>query len=409
MTTCPISEHAQKTPHHLALVAENKELSYQELHASISSLVAKLPDLRGVYVPFPAHRAWQTILLLFALLRKGAIACPLSPKQSPQLLHHQQNLFPNPHWIDPLQLDLTKQKTEGPTPLPRGIATCLFTSGSMGIPKIACHTLSSHFCNARTALAPLKLSPLSRYLLSLPLCHVGGLAILFRSFLQGSTVVLSTLSDLQGITHLSLVPTQLYRLLQKPIATTSLQTILVGGAHLSQELHAKALAAKLPVHTSYGMTEMSSLIALDGTILPSRNVRIENGEILVGGETLFAGYLGMEPPTWFPTGDLGTLQNNILTIQGRKDRLFISGGENIQPEEIESALLRLPRIVAARVDSINDPEFGRRPIAYLHTEGKDYSLAELREQLSTYLPPFKHPIALYPLTENEKTEKLAAL
>jgi O-succinylbenzoic acid--CoA ligase len=90
-------------------------------------------------------------------------------------------------------------------------------------------------------------------------------------------------------------------------------------------------------------------------------------------------------------------------LTGRQDRLFISGGENIQPEEIEHALCRLPGILAAKVVAQSDPEFGHRPIAYLLEQSRQHSVESIRAALKDLLPSFKHPVQIYPFTEEMLT------
>jgi len=101
------------------------------------------------------------------------------------------------------------------------LSNLIFTSGSSGSPKVVAHRLRNHFANAQGSIVPITAH--DGWLLSLPLFHVGGLAILFRCFLAGACVVLpdpalplTALLQQAPITHLSLVPTQLYRLLQQP-------------------------------------------------------------------------------------------------------------------------------------------------------------------------------------------------
>ena len=131
----------------------------------------------------------------------------------------------------------------------------------------------------------------------------------------------------------------------------------------------EALARGLPIHTSYGLTEMASQVTTTppgaspgelrtaGRVLPGREVSISGGgEILVRGETLFAGYVDgekvdrpLDADGWFHTGDLGDLdEDGYLRVLGRSDNLFISGGENIQPEEIEEALCSLEGVERSR-------------------------------------------------------------
>ena len=154
------------------------------------------------------------------------------------------------------------------------------------------------------------------------------------------------------------------------------------------------------------MTEMSSIITLSEQsekILPFREIKIaEDHEIHVRGKTLFQGYwegetLIPQNNEWFPTKDLGRFnKHGNLEIIGRKDRQFISGGENIQPEEIERALCALPGIRHAIVLPISDPEFGERPIAFIDDETNSHTVDSIKEGLRSHLPSFKHPIRLFP-------------
>ena len=141
--------------------------------------------------------------------------------------------------------------------------------------------------------------------------------------------------------------------------------------------------------------------------MPLRELKIdETGEIFLKGKTLFAGYLDpkeqkiIEQKDWFATKDLGRLDaDGSLHVIGRKDRQFISGGENIQPEEIEAALLQLPGISRATVLPVDDPEFGQRPVAFLEEETPTHTLASIRTLLEKTLPSFKHPVQIFPYPE----------
>lgn len=288
-----------------------------------------------------------------------------------------------------------------PSEPPQNIATCLQTSGTTGKPKFALHTFENHYTNASHPHPLLKLSSSDRWLLSLPLNHVGGLAILFRSFVSGMEV---TLENDERVTHLSFVPTQLKRYLQNPRPYPKLKAIVLGGAPIPLELCKEAYRRGLPLFLTYGMTEMCSQIATQpfhpatgvtfGPPLPHREVKIApDGEIWVRGKTLFAGYL--DRPScfeggWFPTRDLGEMTAHGLRIHGRKDRMIISGGENIHLEEIERCLMNLPEVLEAKVTARKDEEFGQRPMAEI-TVAKAIPIEEIRERLSQELPRFKIP------------------
>jgi O-succinylbenzoic acid--CoA ligase len=177
-----------------------------------------------------------------------------------------------------------------------------------------------------------------------------------------------------------------------------------------------AAAAGVRVHTSYGMTEMATQIATtrpgdgmelwlsSGRPLAPNTLRIApDGEIEVGGETLFLGYWEqgglrrpLTPDGWFRTGDLGALDAaGYLRVTGRRDNMFVSGGENVQPEEIEAALLRVPGIVRAVVVPAPHAEFGQTPVAFVAWDHAPPGADALRAALAGELPRFKVPKQFY--------------
>src|SRR3990167_8862202 len=229
------------------------------------------------------------------------------------------------------------------------------TSGSSGKPKYAHLTYENFLLNAQFSHPDLILTPNDCWQLSLPLYHVSGLSILFRLSLANARM------DNKNITHISFVPTQLKRFLKNPIHYPKLKAILIGGAPIPYELCKEAYDKGFPIYITYGMTEMASQIATKrfhpnerisfDNPLPHRELKICSGEIWVRGKTLFQGYLNQPSPFidgWFPTNDLGYIGPNGLEILGRKDRMIISGGENINPEEIEKALLSHPEVYSAK-------------------------------------------------------------
>ena len=301
----------------------------------------------------------------------------------------------------------------------------MFTSGSSADPKAVVHTFGNHYYSALGANEHIELQSEDRWLLSLPLHHVGGLSIFFRVLLAGATIVIpdkqESISDAvsrYGVTHLSVVPTQIFRLLEQNSGKdlTSLKAILVGGAPISDSLLQRAVEKGWPIYTTYGLTEMASQVATSSKakevsldegakVLEHREIKInDDGEILVRGKTLFKGYVQGEKikapfdaQGWFATGDLGALnKEGKLTVTGRKDNMFISGGENIAPAEIEKYLCQLEGVEAAKVMSEKDPEFGCRPIAFIKLKsGHKWEAGQIQEALEPYLPKFKIPKKFY--------------
>ena len=308
-------------------------------------------------------------------------------------------------------------------------ATVVFTSGSSGAAKAVVHSAANHLYNAAGSAANIPLRPDDAWLVALPLSHVAGLSILFRTLGAGACALFADGGSFRGAddpaarllpdaTHVSLVETQLRRLLQIPgwqELTRRLRAALIGGSALSAALLREARDAGLPVCASYGCTEMASQVATtrpgDPTetfagaapVLPHRRVAIgTGGEILLGGRTLCLGYLDQErirPAAgaggWFASGDLGRLDGGRLSVTGRRDARFISGGENIQPEEVEQALLAHPAVLAAVCVAVPDPEFGRRPAAFLALASGPLPPSDIEVHLDPRLARFKHPIRYF--------------
>ncbi|MCM2272978.1 MAG: AMP-binding protein, partial [candidate division Zixibacteria bacterium] len=271
--------------------------------------------------------------------------------------------------------------------------------------------------------------PTDRWLLSLPLYHVGGIGILVRGMLSGGTVVLNeigmALSDMihtDGITHLSVVSTQLREIVttarQRKLAFPTLKAVLLGGGPTSPAIISEAIDLGLPLHTSYGLSEAASQVTTtapgesalalqtSGKLLPGRELRIsDDGEILIKGETLFQGYLesdSLRLPVdslgWFHTGDLGYLDGKgDLHVTGRKDNMFISGGENIYPEEIEALLKECDGVIDAIVVPVDSEKWGKRPVAFVRFQNcTEHSQKELRDQFAAKAPKFKIPDHMFP-------------
>ena len=310
-------------------------------------------------------------------------------------------------------------------------ATVVFTSGSSGAAKAVVHSAANHLYNAVGSAANIPLRPDDAWLVALPLSHVAGLSILFRTLASGACALfadggsLRTADDpaarlLPAATHVSLVETQLRRLLQIrgwQALTRHVRAALIGGSALSAPLLRRARDAGLPVCASYGCTEMASQVATTrpgdpaetfagaAPVLPHRKAAIStDGEILLGGRTLCLGYLEQErvrPAAgaggWFASGDLGRLDGDRLSVTGRRDARFISGGENIQPEEVERALLAHPAVLAAVCVAVPDREFGSRPAAFLAVDSGPLPPPDIEAHLATRLARFKHPVRYFTL------------
>jgi O-succinylbenzoic acid--CoA ligase len=345
----------------------------------------------------------------------------------------------NPGWPKPLKLRasdaVAKSFDSGnvgavPAEVQASVALIVMTSGSTGDPKGVVLSHANMLAAARASNANIPLTKGDRWLLSIPLYHVGGLAILYRCLLAGAAAAvpghkepLDLAMDRLRPTHVSLVATQLRRLLQLERGRRVLaaaKAVLVGGGPCPEKLAREAARARVPLLTTYGLTEMSSQVATtalgEGTealLTAGRPLRKQtvntapDGEIHVRGAARFAGYVGIDgfrpappPHEWFPTGDLGRWDaDGRLIVLGRKDNRFISGGENIYPEEIERVLLAQEGVEESVVVPIPDEEFGQRPTAFVRGPALAHPEA-LRDAVRQALPRYMAPDHVWPWPED---------
>jgi O-succinylbenzoic acid--CoA ligase len=311
----------------------------------------------------------------------------------------------------------------GPLPAPGGReglsssrpAAVLLTSGTSGRARRVLLSYANLRASALGARHRLGLGSADAWLASLSLAHVGGLALVSRSALLGSSLFLDgsfrpdRLRDLVSrgaVTHASLVPTMLRRFLEAwgdVPPPTSLRCLLIGGARADDTLVDRALSLGFPLALTYGLTEATSQVATappdlvrskPGTVGPPLlGVELRfgsGGEILVKGPTVAQGLAG--PEGWLQTGDLGRLDGDgHLWVTGRISHRIISGGLNVDPAEVEEVLGGHPRVKEIVVVGVPDPEWGERVVAAVVVEGGDEVPGELDRIARAVLSPAKRP------------------
>ncbi len=265
----------------------------------------------------------------------------------------------------------------------------------------------------------------------LPLYHVSGFMAWMRSALSGGRFIPWGWKDAEAgrfpphmpdRTCLSLVPTQLQRLLASPPAVAWLRgfrLIFLGGAPAWNGLLDEAARLDLPLAPSYGATETAAMVAAlrpeqflagrrgCGQPLPHANVDLdENGIIRISGPSLFRGYypaVRHEQP-WV-SGDLGAIEaDGALTVLGRSDDLINSGGKKIAPGEVEAALRSSGEFDDVAVIGIPDPEWGQTVVACYPGAARPPQQERLEAALAG-LASFKHPrryAAISPWPRNDQ-------
>jgi O-succinylbenzoic acid--CoA ligase len=266
------------------------------------------------------------------------------------------------------------------------------TGGSSGAVKFARH--DSHTIAAAVAgFAQHFGVPRVHALGTLPLHHVSGLMAWLRCVLTGGTHVSAVWKEIEAGARpepppqpegwlTSVVPTQLERLLRDPAAVAWLRgfrVIFLGGAAASAELLARAAAARLPLAPSYGMTETAAMVTAlrpeeflagvrgSGAALPHAQLELgAEGEVRIRSAANFLGYYPewREAGAWFTTADAGTVDAaGHWRILGRRDAIIITGGEKVQPAEVEAVLHAATGATELAVVGVPDPEWGERVVA----------------------------------------------
>lgn len=415
-----------------ALRLNDVSLSWQALCRQLDGLAAGFYQQgvrEGDSVMLRASNGPETLLAWLALLQCGARVLPVNPQLPDALLtvllpslglRHAliltgENACPDLHALT-LQPLIAEHAVDWQ---PERLASMTLTSGSTGLPKAAVHSCRAHLASAEGVLTLIPYAGDDDWLLSLPLYHVSGQGILWRWLYAGARMTVRDRQPLEqalvGCTHASLVPTQLWRLLNEKVEI-ALKAVLLGGAAIPVELTCEAQARGIRSFCGYGLTEFASTVCAKeadgkadvGAVLPGRELRIVEGEVWLRAQSLAAGYWrdGMLAPLlneqgWFATRDRGEIRDGKLTVIGRMDNLFFSGGEGVQPEEVERVLAAHPLIRQLFIVPLDDAEFGQRPVAVLDAE-PELDMSELMTWARARLAGFQLPVRWLPLPESLK-------
>lgn len=339
---------------------------------------------------------------------------------------------PDQIWGQPEAIQNLKPTSHSPPPtLHSPLPTPLIlipTGGSSGQMRFAMHTwetLSASVLGFRDYFGV----PQVNSLCVLPLYHVSGLMQFLRSLLSGGTFAIVPFKTLVSGEwpilptepfFISLVPTQLHRLLGNPFPRCPAPlTILLGGAPAWESLLDQARQLKLRVALTYGMTETASQIVTllpeeflqgrsrSGRVLPHAQVSIRDeagnslpanqvGRVVIRAQSLMLGYFPQVLPLpELETEDLGFLdEDSYLQIVGRRDAAIISGGENVFPTEVEAAIWQTGLVQDVCVVGLPDAEWGAVVIAMyvpIETPALSPTPAYLKTAIAPHLCRYKHP------------------
>jgi o-succinylbenzoate---CoA ligase len=289
-------------------------------------------------------------------------------------------------------------------------ALVIATSGSTGPPKGTELTAAALLASAAASLRRVGAGPGERWLCCLPVFHIAGIQVLVRSLLAGTDPVITGRLEpgalaASGCAHVSVVPTQLRRLLDAGDDLTAAKTILLGGAAPPPGLVDAARAAGGRVITTYGMSETSGGCVYNGMPLDDVSLDIgPGGRIRIAGPVLFSGYRLRPDLTaqardgrWFVTSDIGSIgPSGALLVRGRADDVINTGGEKVVAAEVEAALATCAGVREAAVVGRPDPEWGELVTAVVVPSDPlaPPRLADIRAHVRDKLPGYAAPAAL---------------
>lgn len=358
-----LADVARADPDRVCVVTDDVSLTYRNALHLVDDRILQLADVvePGEIVPVQVANDAGSMVELLAIQEVGGVPLPrVGDEPSPPVTHV------------------------------RDAAICVATSGSGSVPKIVPISHGNIGASVHASRERLGNTPHDRWLAALPLNHIGGLSILWRSLEAGGSIALAPFDptgkriEAMAPTFASMVPTMVYRLLKEnPAALASIGTVLVGGAALDVSIWDRAAAAGVHLAPTYGMTETTSQVAtlslddrtrydgfagrpLDGftvTIVDAHGNDVEagiSGNILVDGPAVFAGYLGQDPiDRPFATGDVGRLSaDGALFVEGRQDDMIVTGGENVSLGHVASVIAQMRGVRDVCVVSLPDDEWG---------------------------------------------------
>ena len=424
MTRDPLDVRAlgAERPDTLAWIEGAEALSFG---AIADAVTARAEALRAAPLEVVASAERATVVELLARFSLGVPALLVHPRWTPA--ERAARLAGLPLAPAPVAPDAALA--------PTATLAIVATSGSTGEPRWIVLSRAAMVASARATAALLGAAPDDRWLLAMPLAHVGGLGVVVRAVVTPAAIVLCPRGDAASIagalsvhapTLASLVPAQLAQLLERGVPPGRLRAVLVGGAAASPALLERARRAGWPVLPTYGLSEAAGQVATarpgeipDGAAvgppLPGVALRFSAGEICVRSPSLLSGYFPEGAPPldesgYLPTGDLGHLdERGHLVVTGRRREILVSGGENVAPLEVERALEACPGVGAAIVFGLADETWGERVCAAV-VPAAGFDRAALARHCRAHLAPHARPRALavvpaLPLTPGGKLDR----
>jgi o-succinylbenzoate---CoA ligase len=425
-----LAQRAATCPDRIAVTARGVELTYADLEREASAMARRLAARgarRGATVAVELPAGIEHVALLHALMKLGAVARPIDPRLSRSEREAEAKRAKAALVV---RGDADLGLTEADLPLLgehdlEAVCSLITTSGTTGKPRPVGLTYGNHLWSAVGSAFNLGVDPGDRWLCCLPLHRVGGLSIVMRSVIYGTSVAIhdgfdaARVAEALGrdrITLVSLVATQLVRLLEEGADLSLPRAILVGGGPVPVEVLKEALDRGATVVQTYGLTEAASQVTTlapeeawrklgsAGRPLLTTHLRIQEGEILVQGPTVAPGVA--DEDGWLHTGDLGSIdEEGFLYVVDRLGDVIVTGGEKVVPAEVEEVLLRHPSVADAAAVGRADSEWQEALTAVVVPRDEaEISAEELRAHCDAELSGHKVPKRFEFVSELPRTE-----
>ena len=431
-----IRDRARTTPQRIAIDQLGRQITYAELDDASERFAAAL-SARGLEhgdrVATLTGNSPEHVAVFFACAKAGLILVPLSWRLAPAELAYQlDDSEPAVFLVEDEFAELARATGHPSAPLslpdtPQGQSLrhvvsdddpllLVYTSGTTGRPKGALLTHANCFWTNLSFDLATGVHGDDVVLQILPQFHCGGWNVhALLAWWKGATVVLErtfdparclALIEEKRITTLMGVPANYLFMSQEPaFATTelsSLRSAVVGGAPMPEALLEVWRRRGVEIVPGYGLTEAAPNVLYAGKPYPHVDVRLSpEGELQVRGPNVFAGYWRNAEATaaafdgeWLRTGDVAECDDEgFYRIKDRLKDMYISGGENVYPAEVESVLHEHPAVADVAVVGVPDARWGEVGVAFVVPAAK-VSEEQLRDFVHERLARFKAPKAV---------------
>lgn len=387
----------------------NHTYSYKDLIQTAFFLAEELLVIPSSFVALKMKSPYTLFCYLIAGVfadKKTLILSPQEPDDSISRLKETigfNKVLSDADFINHSKRELTIGFIDAEMEAPRFF---ILSSGSTGSPKAIGLSLKNIFTSTDSLVDFIGLDQNDSAMVNLPHHHIGGLMIFWRAFF---TMGKTTLKSNSHYTLLSLVPLQLRRALadsHQLVKLKDCKAVFIGGGILDSDLKKRAENQGIRIYETYGMTETSSMVMLNGYPLKNQVIKIDDaGHFLIKGPTL-APELPKDSEGFYKTQDIGFLSSSgKIIFKHRADLLFKSAGELINPQLIETIIKDIPNIKEAVVVPIKHPVWTHAAALVFEridsTKELHLEIEEIKNNLKKSLHPYQIPKFFY---EKEKVD-----